>query len=224
MRWSSLAAVSMAALVAVAAVPAKKPKPVGRLLDIKHDEVYVGGAFVTDGRDLYANKDVETRRGGRALIGLTMKGTRCRIRNGTRIVVQPAPTVALRVTSATGEVWCATHVAKGSATFDGPGSRIQTRDPVFGIVVKRRMTVVKVRRGALALAGKRGTARAVVVTGGQQATVARGADPGQPAAISLSAAERAASAAAPAGLPPPKDTPPPRFELVETPPPRTEAT
>src|SRR6185436_9599904 len=109
MRSSSLVVAAAALLVAVpAAVPAKKPKPAGRLLDIKHDEVYVAGAFVTEGRDLYANKSVETKHGGNAFIQVNMKTTKCTVRSGTRLIVLPSPAVALRITSTAGEVWCAT--------------------------------------------------------------------------------------------------------------------
>jgi Tol biopolymer transport system component len=218
MRSSSLVLAALALLVAVpAAIPAKKPKPVGRLLDIKHDEVYVAGAFVTEEQDLYANRSVETRRGGNAFIQVNMKTTKCTVRSGTRLIVLPSPKVALRITSTKGEVWCATHSAKGSVMFDTPGTRLQTKDPVFGIVVSRRKTVVKVQRGAVVLSGKRGRAKAVVVTGGQEAAVPRGGDPAQPSATRLTAAQRASADAASAGLAPQRDHAAPDARIVEGP-------
>src|SRR5262245_61315892 len=147
MRSSSLVLAAVALLLAVpAAVPAKKPKPVGRLLEIRKDEVWVAGAFVTEQQDLYANRAVETRHGGNAFIRGNMKTTKGTVRSGTRLIVLPAPKVALRITSTKGEVWCATHGAKGTATFASPGSKLQTKDPVFGIVVSGKKTVIKVQR------------------------------------------------------------------------------
>src|SRR4029079_6761219 len=118
MRSSRAVLAALALLVAVpAAAPAKGPKPVGRLLDIKHDEVYVAGSLVTERQDLYANRSVETKRGGNAFIQVNMKTPRCTVRSGTRLIVLPSPKVALRITSTAGEVWCATHSAKGTAMF-----------------------------------------------------------------------------------------------------------
>jgi Tol biopolymer transport system component len=223
MRSSSLVLAALALLVALpAAVPAKTPKPVGRLLDIKHDDVYVAGSFVTEEQDLYANRSVETKHGGNAFIQVNKKTTKCTVRSGTRLIVVPSPKVALRITSTSGEVWCATHSAKGSVMFDSPGTRLQTKDPVFGIVVSRKRTVVKVQRGALVLSGRKGRQRAVVVAGGQQATVPRGGDPAQPAQIQLTAAQRQITKGVSQGLAPQRDLSPPAVEITSAPPATTE--
>lgn len=223
------AGVTALVLGLVAAIPAaghseaaKNPKPIGTLVKILHDDVYVGGKFVTDEQSLYAGRALETASKGRVRFKLLLKGTDCTMQKRTRIIVLPAPKVALRVTSKTGEVWCATAHAKGTVSFEGPTQKgektvIATKDPVFGLVVAKRNLIVKVRRGAVVVAGQSGRRRAVIVGGARQAVVPHGGDPQQPQPIDLTAAEKTVSATLAAAAPPPDDKKAPGVKLLDVP-------
>ena len=230
MRSSSQGIVVTAVLLAVVgAIPAagrtgaaKKPKPIGKLVKILHDDVYVAGHFVTDERNLYAGGVVRTGARGRVRFQLDLKDTNCTLQTRTRIVVRPARAVALRVTSATGEVWCVTAMAGGTATFAGPtidGQRttIATKDPVFGLVVAKKKVVVKVGRGSVVVAGRSGRKRAVVVGRARQAVVPHGGDPQQPKPLALTLGQHVVAARLAAAVPAPQDTTRPVVRLLHVP-------
>ena len=198
-------------------VAKKKPNPAGSYR-VASDVVLVGAQRVTARGDLFPGRAIETRKGGVAHFNLKLKGSECRLRKKGRIIVRPAPGVLLRVTSTAGEVWCVTLVAAGSASFEGRQTRVFTRDPVVGLVVTKKRTVVKVRRGAVVVTGASGRRRGVVVLARQQTVVRTGGDPARPAPVVLTQDQKTVANTLAAMLPRPKDTTAPAVELAETPP------
>jgi Tol biopolymer transport system component len=227
-RASRRVVVIAVAVASVVAIPAagrseasKKPKPIGKLVKILHDDVYIGNTFVTDAQSLYAGRALRTADKGRARIKLNLKGNTCTITKRTRIIVIPAPGVALRVTSESGEVWCATSRAEGTASYEavkkGHKTRIATKDPVFGLVVAKQNVLVKVRRGAVVVAGRSGRAKAVIVGRASQSVVPQGGDPRQPQPIALTSDQQAIAGNLATAVSPPADKEPPVVKLLAVP-------
>jgi hypothetical protein len=219
-RWLAVCLVApalFATLVGAGRSEASKPrKPIGTIR-IERDDVFLDGKYVTSDHVLHRGRVVTTGNSGKARLELTLKRTQCRVRARTRLIVGPARDVALRITGRSGEVWCGSRRAQGSSKYESPSSRITTKDPLFGLVVRGRATVVKVHWGAVVVAGRVRGDRAVVVTGGQQVIVPLGGDPLEPRPIVLTRSQRAVVASLARAVPRPKDRTPPSVTLLETP-------
>jgi Tol biopolymer transport system component len=215
-------------IAAVTAIPtagrsnsSKDRKPVGKLKIVSHN-VFVGGTVAYNDRQLYAGGGVRTGPEGEANISLDLKRAQCTIRRRTRIILRPAPSVVLRVTSVSADVWCSWGRGEGEATLEGPNKKghkttVTTKDPVFGFVVTKQKVIVKVTRGAVVVAGRSGLARAVVVGRARQVVVGADGQPRQPAPIALTAAQRRVAARLSAFLPAAHDLAPPRVEFLNVP-------
>jgi Tol biopolymer transport system component len=226
-RIGALLVVGALAVVAPAALSKsekKQPKPVGTV-EVVSDNVYVRKQLITQPRKVFAGRAVRTSKKGEARIVLNLKKSDCTQFEATRIILRPAPKVALRITGASGEVWCATKAKGGDdADFKAGETKIAAQDPVFGIVVRNQRTVVKVRRGAVVVSGRGGDDRGVVLGRGQQSAVPPARDPLAPEQLQLTDDQKAASKALAAELPPLRDTTPPTVRLLAFPPAETTST
>ena len=97
-------------------------------------------------------------------------------------------------------------------------AKLKFSDPVFSVVVGKRTSVVRVRRGVVVVSGTGGDKKAVAVGRNQQAAVTVGANPAEPVpTTSVPPTEQAVIAKIESKLPPVTDTTPPTAGIVSGP-------
>ena len=171
----------------------------GTVTGIVFPTLRVNGARVSRRVSLARRDRVETDRNGQVQFCIKRKTTRCDTRRGSRVRIEPEPSVVLRFEA--GRTYCST-ASGGTAIFDVArgGVRLRVGDPVFGVVVEPRRTVVKVVLGAVSVSAR---GRTVVVGPGQQTAVPVGRAPQPPAPIQVAPEERKTARDLGQGLPAP---------------------
>jgi hypothetical protein len=226
-RLRGLVAVLLASALAAGAAAAgngrRQPQPVGSLSRVLQNSVYLRGRLASDHDTLHAGDTVRTDRDGRAKVQLLLKQTVCNLFNHTQLIVRPRGDIGLQLTY--GKVWCGMHRVSKRERITGPrGLQISAKDPVVGLTVSRRRTVVMVWQGLVTVSGTGGAADAVLVGTHQQTTVPRGGNPDQPTAAQVTRQDRAVAGQLQASIGRPADTVVPRTTLIDQPKANTNAT
>jgi hypothetical protein len=112
-----------------------------------------------------------------------------------------------------GQTWCMTSGnGKAFPNYGAPQHTIiKAKDPLFGVIIlpSKHLTIVKVKKGAVVVYGKKGSQHAVTVTAGRQVTISQAGLLSAPRALVLTAndnvttAQLQASTAGPPGPPGP---------------------
>ena len=171
----------------------------GSVTGIVFPTLRVNGSRVSRRMPLTRRDRLETDRNGQVQFCLKRKTTRCDTRRGSKVQIEPTASVVLRFEA--GRTYCST-ASGGTAIFDVARGGVQLRvgDPVFGVTVEPRRTVVKVVLGAISV---RARGRTVVVGPGQQTSVPNGRPPQPPTPAVLAPDERTTSRELGEGLPAP---------------------
>ena len=233
---SSTAAPLRAEVVAESCSPGKNPGWASR----ERPSLRIKGKSVSAGR-LQAGDVVETDGYGEGVFCLRVATMECNITENTTVrVLPPKPNVLLRLIESEGGVFCTAISTEREWRLDTPGETIvigrlaglprATRalaagaahevaaasrsGNVFSLVVSRKRTLVKVRRGATIVAPMQNTRRAVVLGRQQQVVVPAGRDPRQPTKIALTPSEQRTFKELEQVLPAATDTTPPAVTIV----------
>lgn len=187
------------------------------------------GSDIVDRKLLRPGTAIATTGRGKAQFCLTTGRWRCTMYRKTRVIIAPKGTnLVLRLLR--GDVECSVvgtnetqklEAAKSSLTMDGQivppppfafaNSTSAHRATSAGgkllvLSTHNGRTIVKVRRGAVVLARKATSERAVVVAKGEQAAAVGAREPQRPTPIQLTAAQRASLGRLARGLPKETDT------------------
>jgi hypothetical protein len=163
---------------------------------------------------------VRTANGASAQLRLRPAKASCTIltQYPTQLTIVPRANVILHL--ARGELICQLAPGKRDCTKivqGGANGALSSCDPVFALIVRKGKTTVKVTRGYAVVSGRSGRGRAIVLAKGRQVVVPAGGDPGVPRPISLTSAERKATAALQARLRPVRDARPPVVSVAKGP-------
>ena len=211
-QGSSSAAPVHADVVAQSCSPGKHPGWASR----ERPSLRIKGKSVSAGR-LQAGDVVETDGYGEGVFCLRVATLECNITENTTIrVLPPKPNVLLRLIESEGGVFCTAISTEREWRLDTRGETIMigrlaslpraTRalaagvasevaaasrsGNAFSVLVGKKRTLVKVRRGATIVAPTGNTRRAVVLGRQQQVVVPTGREPRQPTKISLTTSEK----------------------------------
>jgi hypothetical protein len=221
---TGVAAVSAALPTSAAARPASSAQARVGYVTVKQDTVNMHGHKVLDGADLSPGSVFVTNKSGRAKLELKTKKTWCGVWPKTRTTVKPGGGFIWWVPA--GSIYCTTWPAsKQRGLFKGKrGLVISSKDPVFALVNRPSLSIVKVTRGFVVVRGLHGDQTAVIVARNQQVVVPTGGDPGSPTKIQLSARERVTMTGLAAHYKQPSDKRPPDASIQNGPPDATAST
>jgi Tol biopolymer transport system component len=232
-RSTRLGCVILFALLLAALIPsgssglATKRKSVGAVTQVVSSQVRIGNHHLQEGKQeqpLYPGDALNTDKGG--LVYFTLRSGKdhldCYTKSGPAslgaLTVAPKPNIPVNFRG--GRNFCKTPTRGGQErwTPQARGARLVFRDPVFEVVVDKRRSLVKVRRGVVVVSGKTGLEHAVVIGRNQQAAVATNSLPSDPAAINgLTPSEQVLLGKLEASLPPVRDKTPPKTTIVTGP-------
>ncbi len=197
-------------MAGASAAPAQGPRPVGSIEPTSDNgNVWAGTRRVSEKTNVVPRMVVRTANGASAQLRLRPSKTSCTIltQYPTQLTIVPRANVILHLTR--GELVCQLTPGKKDCTRivqGGPNGALTSCDPVFALIVRNGKTTVKVTRGYAVVSGRNGQSQAIVVGRGRQVVVPAGGDPGVPRSITLTAAERRATASLQARLRPVRDT------------------
>src|SRR5919201_1184190 len=211
------AAVSAALPTSAAARPASSAQAQVGHVKVLENTVTMGRRMVQGGADLSAGARLVTDGSGSAELKLKTKKTACYVWEKARVTVKPGG--GFLWYGPAGWISCATSPkSKQQGLFKGKrGLEISSKDPVFALVNRPGLSIVKVTRGFVVVRGLHGDQTAVIVARNQQVVVPTGGDPGSPTGIRLSARERAAMTKLAAQFKQSSDKRPPRATIQSGP-------
>jgi Bacterial Ig domain/Chitobiase/beta-hexosaminidase C-terminal domain len=218
------AAVSAALPTTAAARPASSAQAQIGHVKVLENTVTMGRRMVHGGADLSAGARLVTDGSGSAEVKLKTKKTKCYVWESARVTVKPGG--GFLWYGPAGWISCVTSPkSKQQGRFKGKsGLEISSKDPVFALVNRPGLSIVKVTRGFVVVRGLHRDQTAVIVARGQQVVVPAGGDPGSPTKIKLSARERAAMTKLAATFKQSSDKRPPRVAIQNGPPDATAST
>jgi len=175
------------------------PGTVGQAVS-KLDILKVKGRAVSGRASVTPGAWVRTDEDGTGKLCLRKARTTCELGSDTRLQVQPKKKrrvllsekkrkVLLYVTRADDPLSCAKG-DKSRQYIATPHANVTFNDPVFSVSIRKKRTIIKIRRGSAVVARPNRVERGVLLSSGKQVVVRSGRDPEAATAIVVTPAEQ----------------------------------